>query len=163
MGRADAEAEAPIPWSSDLKSWLIEKDPDAGKDWGQEKWVTEDEMVGWHDWLNGHEFESAPGVGDGQGSLACYSLWGRKELDMTEQLNWTELNQKCGHKQSKAHIDYVRTQWRWLSVSQGKDPQMKPKLQHLISDFQPPELRENEFLLFKPHSPWSFVMAALAN
>ena len=101
--------------------------------------------------------------GDGQGGLACCNPWGHKESDTTEQLNWTELNQKCGHKQSKAHIDYVRTQWRWLSVSQGKDPQMKPKLQHLISDFQPPELRENEFLLFKPHSPWSFVMAALAN
>ena len=91
-GRTDAKAEAPILWPSDVKSWLIWKDPDAGKEWRQEeKRTTEDEMVGWHHRLNGHEFEQAPGVGDGQGSLACYSPWGRKELDMTEGLNWTEL------------------------------------------------------------------------
>ena len=69
------------------------KDPDAGKHLEQEeKGMTEDEMVGWHHWLNGHEFEQAPRVGDGQGSLACCSPWGHKELDMTEWLNWTELN-----------------------------------------------------------------------
>ena len=66
-------------WPPDAKNWLIGKDPDAGKDWGQEeKGATEDEMVGWHHWLNGHEFEQAPGVGDGQESLACCSQWGRK-------------------------------------------------------------------------------------
>ena len=72
----------------------IGKDPDAGKDWRlEEKAMAEDEMVGCHHWLNGHEFDQAPGIGDGQGVLACCSPWGRKELDMTEQLNWTELNQ----------------------------------------------------------------------
>ena len=81
----------PILWSSDGKKGLIGKDPDAGKDWRQEeKRTTEDEMVGWHHWLNGHEFEWAPGVGDGQGSLQCCSLCGHKESDMTERLNWTD-------------------------------------------------------------------------
>ena len=73
IGRTDAEAEVPILWLPDVKNRLIEKDPDAGKDWGQEKGTTEDEMVGWHHWLNGHEFEQALGFGDGQGSLACCS------------------------------------------------------------------------------------------
>ena len=93
IGRTDAKAETPILWPPDAKNWLIGKDPDAGKDCRrEEKGMTEDEMVGWHHWLNGHEFEQALGVGDGQGSLACCSPWGHKELDMTEQLNWTELN-----------------------------------------------------------------------
>ena len=74
--------------SSNAKNWLLGKHPDAGKDWGQEeKRVTEDEMVGWHHWLNGHEFEQIPGDGEGQGSLACFSPWGHKESDMTEWLN----------------------------------------------------------------------------
>ena len=91
IGRTDAEAESPILWPSDTKNWLIGKDPDAGKDWRQEeKGTTEDEMVGWHHQPDGHEFEQALGVGNGQGSLAWCSLWGRKELDMTEWLNWTE-------------------------------------------------------------------------
>jgi len=73
-----------------VKNWFIRKDPDAGKDWRQEeKRTTEDEIVGWHHWLDGHEFYQAPGIGDGQGSLAFCSPWGRKESDMTEQLNWT--------------------------------------------------------------------------
>ena len=84
------DAEAPILWPPDAKNWLIGKDPDAGKDWRREvKGTTEDEMVGWHHWLDGHEFEQAQGVGDGQGGLACCSPWGHKESDMTEQLNWT--------------------------------------------------------------------------
>ena len=87
IGRIVAEAEAPILWPPDVKNWLIRKDPDSGKDWRQEKGTTEDEMVGWHHWLNGHAFEQALGVGDGQGSLACCSPWGRKESDMTEGLN----------------------------------------------------------------------------
>ena len=79
IGRTHAEAEAPILWPPDTKKWLTGKDPDAGKDWRQgEKGMAEVEMVGWHHWLNGHEFEHAPGVGDGQGSLACCSPWGRK-------------------------------------------------------------------------------------
>ena len=91
IGRTDAEAETPIFWSPDAKSWLIRKDPDAGTDWRQEeKGITEEEIVGWYHWLDGHEFEQAPGVGDGQGSLACCSPWGRKESDTIEWLNWTE-------------------------------------------------------------------------
>ena len=90
--RIDAEAEAPILWPPNVKSWLIRKDPDAGKDWRwEEKGMTEDEMVGWRHQHNGHEFEWTPGVGDGQGGLACCDSWGRKESDMTEQLKWTEL------------------------------------------------------------------------
>ena len=96
LERTDAETEAPILWPLDVKNWLIRKDPDSGKDWRQEETGTaEDEMVGWHHWLYGHEFEQTPGIGDGQGSLTCCSPWGRDELDMTEQLNWTETPWKC--------------------------------------------------------------------
>ena len=92
IGRTDVEAETPILWPPNLKSWLIWKDPDAGKDWGQEeKGMIEDEMVGWHHWLNGHGFGCTPGVGDGQGGLAGCSSWSPKELGKTEWLNWTEL------------------------------------------------------------------------
>ena len=88
IGRTNAEA--PILWPSDAKNWLIEKDPDAGKGWRQEeKGMTEDELVGWHHWLDGHEFEQALEVGDGQGSLVCCSPWGHRESDTTEWLNWT--------------------------------------------------------------------------
>ena len=91
--RTNAEAETPILWPPHAKSWLIGKDSDAGRDWEQEdKGTTEDEMVRWYHWLNRHEFEWTPGVGDGQGGLACCSSWGRKESDTTERLNWTELN-----------------------------------------------------------------------
>ena len=83
----DAEAEAPILWPPDAKSWLIGKNPDAGKDWGQEeKGVTEDELSGWHYWLNGHEFEQTPEDSEGQESLICCSPWGGKELDITQRL-----------------------------------------------------------------------------
>ena len=82
IGRTGAEAEIPILWLPDVKDWLTGKDPDAGKDWGQkEKGATEDEMVGWHHWLNGHEFEQTPGDSEGQGSPACCSSWGHKESD----------------------------------------------------------------------------------
>ena len=91
IGRADVEAETLILWPPDAKSWLIRKDPDAGKDWGQEEKGTEDEMVGWHHRL-GPKFEQAPGVGDGQGRLACCSPWGWKELSTTEQLNWQQVS-----------------------------------------------------------------------
>ena len=93
IGRTDAKAETPILWPPHLKNWLTGKDPDAGKDWRQEeKGMTEDEMVGWHHQLNGHESEPALGVGDGQASLGCCSPWGGKESDTTERLNWTDLN-----------------------------------------------------------------------
>ena len=89
FGRTDAEAEDPILWPPNGKNWLIVKDPDAGKDWRQEeKGMTEDEIVGWPHQLNGHEFEQAPGVGDGQGGLVCCSPWGCKESHTMEQLNW---------------------------------------------------------------------------
>ena len=88
IGRTDAEAKTPVLWPLDAKNWLIWKDPDAGKDWRQEeKWTTENEMVGWHHQFDRHEFEQAPGVGDGQGSLVCCSSWGCKESDKTEWLN----------------------------------------------------------------------------
>ena len=93
FGRTDVEAETPVLWPPDVKSWLIWKGPDSGKDWGHgERGTTEDEMVGWHHWLDGREAEWTPGVGDGQGGLACCDSWGRKESDTTERLNWTELN-----------------------------------------------------------------------
>ena len=92
IGRTDIKAEATIFWPLDAKKWFIWKDPDAGKDWGQEeKGMTEDEMVGWYHQCDGHEFERALGVGDGQGSLLCCSPWGHKESDTTEWLHWTEL------------------------------------------------------------------------
>ena len=91
IGRTDAEAEIPKFWPPDVKSWLIWKGPDAGKVWRrEEKGMTEDEMVGLHHQLDGHKFKWAPGFVDGQGSLACCSPWGHKELDTTEQLNWTD-------------------------------------------------------------------------
>ena len=91
-GRTDAEAETPILWPPHAKSWLIGKDPDAGRDWGQEKGTAEDEMAGWHYRLDGRELGWTLGVGDGQGGLACWDSWGCKELDTTERLNWTKLN-----------------------------------------------------------------------
>ena len=91
FGRNDAKAETPVLWPFHAKSWLIGKDSDAGKDWGQEeKGTTEDEVAECHHRLDGHEFEWTPEVGDGQGGLACCDSWGRKELDTTEWLNWTE-------------------------------------------------------------------------
>ena len=91
----DVEAESLTLWPPDAKSWLIWKDPDAEKDWGQEeKGMTEDEMVGWHYWLNGHKFGWTLGVGDGQGGLVCCGSWGHKELNTTEQLNQTDTCQQ---------------------------------------------------------------------
>ena len=89
IGRTDAEAEAPVLWLCHAKNWLIRKDPDGGKGWRQEeKRTTEDEMIGWYHWLDGYEFEQAPEVGDGQGSLACCSPWGHS---WTQLNDWTEL------------------------------------------------------------------------
>ena len=85
--RTDTEAETPLLWPPDAKNWLIEKDPVAGKDWRQEKKMIEHEMVGWHHQLDGHEFEQALVVGDGQGGLVCCSPWGSKESNTTERLS----------------------------------------------------------------------------
>ena len=97
IGRTNAEAETPVIWPPVGKNWLTGKDPDAGKDWRQEKkGMTEDDMVGWHHRLNGHESEQAPAVGDRQGSLVCWDSRGRKKSDTTEQLNWTETSRGVG-------------------------------------------------------------------
>ena len=97
-GRNDAKAETLVLWPPHVKSWLIGKDSDAGRDWGQEdKGTTEDEMAGWHHWLNGRESEWTPGVGDGQGGLACCNSWGHKESDTIEPLIWSDVG-KEGHK-----------------------------------------------------------------
>ena len=132
IGRTDVEFENPILWPPDAKRWLIWKDPDAGKDWRQEeKGTTEDEMAGWHHRLNGHEFEWTPGVDDGQGGLACCSPWGRKESDMTEWLNWTEISSRVWHKWSCAC-----TLYKWLcfcalystAVYRGEYLYLKPRM-----------------------------------
>ena len=93
IGRSDVAAETPMLWWPEVNNWLIRKDPDSGKNWRwDEKGMTEDEMVGWRRWLNGCDFEQTPGAGDAQGSLVYCSPWGCKESDLTEWLNWTELN-----------------------------------------------------------------------
>ena len=113
IGRTDTEAEVPILWPPDAKNWLNGKDPDAGKDWRwEEKGMTEDEMVGWHHWLNGHEFEWTLGVGDGQGVLGCWSPWGRKESDTTEQLNWTELKYSYNDTSKRDSWQPDRKKWK---------------------------------------------------
>ena len=100
IGKIDAEAETPIFWSPHAKNWFLKKDPNAGKDWSwEEKGTTEDEMVARHHRLDGHEFEQAPGVGDGQGSLVCFSPWLCKHSDITEWLNLSEL---------KNHFDLLK-------------------------------------------------------
>ena len=107
----------PILWPPDVKSWLIGKDTDAGKDWGQEKkGTTEDEMVGWHHQLNGHGFGWASGVGDGQGGLVCCSSCRCKELDTTERLNWTELNGKYTQSTFCPFQKYGCLSWRKVFV-----------------------------------------------
>ena len=104
-----------------MKSWLIGKDPDAGKDWRQEeKGMTEVEVVGWHHWLDGHEFEQALGVSDGQGSLVCCSPRGHKQLDMTEWLKWTEIlfpHYFCNLKMNEHTLNLKRDEvWGWLDM-----------------------------------------------
>ena len=98
------KVKLPILWPHDAKNWLIWKDHDAGKDWRWEKRTTEDEMNEWHHWLNGHEFEETPGVGDGQGGLACCGPWGCKESGTTEWLKWTEMR-------TGGHLSYLPTSY----------------------------------------------------
>ena len=113
FGGNDAEAEIPVLWPPHAKSWLIGKDSDAGRDWGQEeKGTTGDEMAGWHHWLNGRESQWTPGVGDGQGGLACCNSWGHKESDTTERLNWTELNQETTVRTGHGTTD-------WFQIGKG--------------------------------------------
>ena len=115
FGRNDAKAEIPVFWSPHVKSWLIGKDSNAGRGWGQEeKGTTEDEMAGWHHWLNGCESEWTLGVGDGQGGLTCCDSWGHKESDTTEQLNWTDwtemsiTDRKRWAQIRHPHVKYLR-------------------------------------------------------
>ena len=123
IGRTDVEAETPILWPPDAKSWLFGKDPDAGKDWGQEeKGTTEDEMVGWHHQLNRHEFGWTPGVGDGQGNLACCSPWDHKEWDTTEWLNWTDNNKKELKSQKQVQCKFKVNPSLLHSVQVGDSP-----------------------------------------
>ena len=135
FGRNDAKAETPVLWPCHVKSWLVGKDPDAGRDWGQEeKGTTEDEMAGWHHWFNGHESEWTPGVGDGQGGLACCDLWDHKESDTTERLirseaavaawkiPWCWERLKVGGEGDDRGWDgwmASRTQWTWFWASSG--------------------------------------------
>ena len=129
FGRNDATAETPIVWPPHVKSWLIGKDSDAGRDWGQEeKGTTEDEMAGWHYWLDGRESQWTPGVGDGQGGLACCDSWGLKELDMTERLNWTELTDS---QSTVPSIEECAGALRFAEVPQEeneKGEELRPKL-----------------------------------
>ena len=142
--RTDAEAETPILWPPDVKKWLIGKDSDAGKDWRQEeKGTMENKMVGWHHRLDGPEFEQAPGVGDGQGSLVCCSPWGHKELDMTEWLNWSNTNVYA--KQMKLQDKFHRpfSNWfagPWLSCSEitGATSVNLKSLSQSVTRTQPP-------------------------
>ena len=117
IGRNDAEAETPILWPPHAKSWLIGKDSDARRDWGQEeKGTTEDEMAGWHHRLDGHEFVWTLGVGDGQGGLACCSLWGHKESDTTERLNWNW----TGKKYSFSNLCFPGLAFHWLNPTRNR-------------------------------------------
>ena len=135
----DAKAKTPELWPPHAKSWLIGKDSDAGRDWGQEeKRTTEDEMAGWHHRLDGREFEWTLGVGDGQGGLACCASWGRKESDMTERLNWTEYNHKGSlkiWKRQKYESDTLQQRptshwWVWRRRG-GQKPESVGNLQKL--------------------------------
>ena len=123
FGRNDAKAETPIIWPPHLKSWLIGKNSDAGRHWRQEeKGTTEDEMAGWHHRLDGCEFEWTPRVGDGQGGLACCDSWGRKESDMTERLNWTELNgvnRKRGISKNCDSVSHLEVLFFWKFFTGG--------------------------------------------
>ena len=125
IGRTDAEVETPVLWPPDVKNWLIWKDPDSGKDWRQEeKGTTEDEMAGWHHGCSGHEFEQAPGVDDGQGGLACCSPWGRKDLNTTKWLNWTEWEylREGGEEGDRGWAGWMASliQWTWVWASVGR-------------------------------------------
>ena len=158
IGKTDVEGETRILWPRDVKSWLIGKDPHAGKDWGQEeKGMTEDEMAGWHHRLNGHEFGWTPAVGDGQGNLACCGSWGCKESDTTELLNWTDLNWWLGASNSSCLL-WLLFQWdrghdsRTLLFSVRFCP-LNPGAYYVHSSFP----RTDDLLLPCPILPWHYI------
>ena len=141
-GRTDAEAETPILWPPDEKNWLIGKSPDAGKDWRwEEKGMTEDEMVGWHHWLNGHEFEQAPVVGDGQGSLARCSPWVTKS--QTWLSDWTKLVTGC-----RLHF-CLKEGWTWKNW-RFQIVVLKKTLESFLDskEFRPVNSRGNQLWIF---------------
>ena len=126
FGRNDAKAETLVLWPPHVKHWLIGKDSDAGRDWGQEeKGTTEDEMAGWHHRLDGHEFEWTPGVGDGQGGLASCDSWCHKKSDMTEQLNWAELKRQNEKSFWKVLVNVIGRGFRFKMAEQ-KDMRSSP-------------------------------------
>ena len=140
IGRTDVEAETPILWPPDSKIWLIWKEPDAGKDWGQEeKGTTEDEMFGWHHWLNAYGFGWTPRVDDGQGGLACCGSWGSQRVkhDWATELNWgAEHTHPCTHmrqinrKKLKQKFKYMgKTQENWVICQNRQSPHLKYHLQ----------------------------------
>ena len=136
IGRTDVEAETPMLWPPDAKSWLIWKDPDAGKDWRWEvKGLTEDEIVGWHHWLDGHEFEQGAGVGDGQGALVCCSPWGhRVRHGWVTELNW--LNAMPSYAPSPAQGNQ-KLPAHWNNTQHSSDEGNRVEsLQHIIHDVQ---------------------------
>ena len=146
FGWNDAKAETPVLWLTHEKSWFIGKDPDAGRDWGQEeKGTTEGEMAGWHHWLDGRESEWTLSVGYGQGGLVCCDSWGRKESDTTEWLSWTEgeEDQECwtDMRQEDTGIDIKKWEWRVLLASSGMEKRNRKELR-----------MTSRFLMWKEHS-----------
>ena len=149
FGRNDAKAETPVLWPLHAKSWLIGKDSDAERDWGQEeKGMTEDEMVGWNHWLDGREFQWTPRVGDGQGGLACCDSWGRKESDTTEWLKLTELNL---HPTSLYPAGIA--QWPWYKIRGSYWQVGQEKTSCPIVIWRPVPLKELSSNLLKAFSP----------
>ena len=157
IGRTDAEAETSILRTPDAKIWLIRKDPDAGKDWRQDKkGKTEDEMIRWHHGLDGHEFEQAPGVGDAQGSAACCSLWSCTNVDMTERLN-----NNNNRNVAWVSIPMDRVAW-WATVHgvtktqrQVKQLTLHTSSQNIRSGFS----RKDVFVLYIFCLRWSYCIA----
>ena len=128
LGRNDANTETLVLWPPHAKSWLIGKDSDAGRDWGQEeKGTPEDEMAGWHHWLDGRESEWTPGVGDGQGSLACCGSWGRKESDTTE--HWSDLIWYC--------LEFLKSVYSWVVnyTYQSINVSNNPSVHQLLNNY----------------------------
>ena len=141
IGRTHVKAETPILWPPDEKSWLIGKDPDAGKDWGQEeKGTTEDKMVGWHHWLNRHGFEWTLGVGDGQRGLAGCNSWGHKESDTTDRLNWTEGDVRFLLKLSWNTISGASAVWNSILLPTCRSSTLVIQMHHaqLYCSYRPP-------------------------
>ena len=157
FGRTDAKAETPVLWPPHAKSWLIGKDSEAGRDWGQEeKGTTEDEMAGWHHQLDGCESEWTLGVGDGQGGLACCNSWGRKELDTSEWLNWTDCLNLMLFKNACREI--FCSQNKLDSVVKGLPPCMRVILETALS-CKPAEdvVIGSPLIAYVPHSVESLL------